>query len=132
MYNMLFGKNPDADLLLEILGLDQEDNEYPTGRFRDIYVTEEYIVLYTRNGGGNRSECWGEGDEERCTCCACCINEILPKHPLYCYDRDDDFDYTYNNCYFKKPDLVKYFEVVKDEPRDKWNELFKKLNKENK
>jgi hypothetical protein len=53
LYNMVFGQNPIADLLLGILGLTRED----VGRFRDAFVSEGQIAIYTRNGGGNR-ECW--------------------------------------------------------------------------
>lgn len=51
-YNLLFGKNPDSDKLMTILDLDYGS----VGRFRDIYVKNNRIILYTRNGGGNRPD----------------------------------------------------------------------------
>jgi hypothetical protein len=56
-YNMLHGINPMADQLLACLGLTRGD----VGRFRDAYVSEGKIAIYTRNGGGNR-ECWCADD----------------------------------------------------------------------
>jgi hypothetical protein len=53
MYAMLHGRNPDADLLLAVLGLSRDD----VGRFRDAFVSDGQIAVYTRNGGGNR-DCW--------------------------------------------------------------------------
>lgn len=52
-YNMIFGKNPMSDVILATLGLTRSD----VGRFRDVYLEEDTIAVYTRNGGGNR-ECW--------------------------------------------------------------------------
>ncbi len=65
LYNLLHGRNPNAALLLAVLNLDGEDGKWPTGRFRDIYPNEDgsKIILYTRNGGGNR-DCWHEGNPE--------------------------------------------------------------------
>jgi len=79
---------------------------YPTGRFRDIYFENQdgstpKIILYTRNGGGNRDYySW--------------VFELLEKHPLYIQDYDDDFDYTYAYIEFKAPEsIVKFFDGVK-------------------
>jgi len=52
-YNLIFGENPASDVLLATLGLSRDD----VGRFRDCFVSDGKIVVYTRNGGGNR-ECW--------------------------------------------------------------------------
>jgi hypothetical protein len=79
---------------------------YPTGRFRDIYFEyeegkEPKIVLYTRNGGGNRD--WYQY-----------VFELLSNHPLYIQDYDDDFDSTYAYIEFKAPEnIVKFFEGIK-------------------
>lgn len=132
MYNMLFGRNPQAPILKALLNLDGEDKKFPTGRFRDIYIEDKFIVLHTRNGGGNREYCWGEDDKDfdetkRCTCPACCINKVLPTHPLYHHDEDDDFDRTYNNCYFKKPEAAKDWEDMWKKPSDKWKDLFDEM-----
>lgn len=55
----MFGKNPFSGLLLKCLDLTEAD----CGRFRDCYVEDGMICVYTRNGGGNR-ECWHEDDPE--------------------------------------------------------------------
>ena len=52
LYNMVFGMNPDTDKLLKILGKTQGD----FGRFRNVYMEDGYIVVHTRNGGGNRED----------------------------------------------------------------------------
>lgn len=51
MYNMMFGNNPASDIILATLGLTRAD----TGRFRDCFISEGEIAVYTRNGGNNRS-----------------------------------------------------------------------------
>jgi hypothetical protein len=85
LYNTVFGMNPDTDRLLEILGATRAD----FGRFRNVYMEDGYIVVYTRNGGGNREDyfpAWVTG------------------HPWYSHDTDDDFDCTYASIYFKVPE----------------------------
>ncbi len=57
MYNMMFGQNAASDVILATLGLTTAD----VGRFRDCYVADRKIAVYTRNGGGNRG-CWHEYD----------------------------------------------------------------------
>ena len=56
MYNLMHGMNPLAGILLKMLEIDQEGSKYSSGRFRDIYLNEDgkKIILFTRNGGGNR------------------------------------------------------------------------------
>jgi len=65
---------------------------WPTGRFRDIYLSNDgkKIVLFTRNGGGNRSS-------------YNYVFEILKRHPNYVTDYDDDFDSTYASIEFSVP-----------------------------
>lgn len=53
MYNLMFGENPTSDAILATLGLSRRD----TGRFRDCFIAEGKIAIYTRNGGGNRDCC---------------------------------------------------------------------------
>jgi len=69
---------------------------YQSGRFRDIYLNEDgtKIILYTRNGGGNRNEYWY-------------IFEILKTHPNYIRDYDDSFDCTYAYIEFSVPEEAK-------------------------
>lgn len=102
LYNALFGMNPLTPILKAMLNLDTEDG-YDTGRFRDIYIQkpekegdEPKIVLYTRNGGGNREEYQPTMDR-------------LAEHPNYITDYDDDFDCTYASVEFSVPEKFKAF-----------------------
>jgi hypothetical protein len=93
LYNALFGRNPASRLLLAMLNLTEGD----VGRFRDCYLKRDEetkkltIVIYTRNGGGNRD------DYEA-------VTEALQVHPAYLSDADDDFDCTYASYFFKVPE----------------------------
>lgn len=102
MYGMMFGENPLSDIYLAALGLRKAD----VGRFRNCFVSEGKIAVYTRNGGGNR-EHWPDDAEqdagESCGCTGCVIEYRLPKHPNYLHDQDDDFDSTYATVYFSIP-----------------------------
>jgi hypothetical protein len=102
-----------------MLNLKMED----TGRYRDCYISDGKIVIYTWNGGGNREAYQDVIDE-------------LAKHPCYLYDEDDSFDCTYCSIYFTFPE--EYVEELKkldsgDEinPSDKWTNLINSL-KDNK
>ena len=115
MYNMLFGENELADDLLKMLNLTKED----CGRYRDCYLDEkgEKIIVYTRNGGGNRAYY-----EE--------VFDKLSSHTNYLCDYDDDFDCTYASIEFSVPDkfieLTKEF-VKKGADTTTGSEKFKKL-----
>jgi len=126
---MLFGMNPATPYLLAAMNMSYHgekwgiEGEYYPGRFRNIFLTrndkgEDVVILYTRNGGGNR-ECWdlegcpeGGGEpavhNERCMVY---VNWNLTQHPLYIRDYDDDFDSTYAYFEFRVP-------VVLEEMRD--------------
>jgi hypothetical protein len=117
LYNTLFGENSSqSGFLFGLLGKEPGD----FGRYRDIYVTEEHIVVHTRNGGGNREDYEDVFDE-------------MSDHPLYSHDEDDDFDCTYANIYFHHPE--EYKEVLKEmaegtiTPSEKWKMLFEALGK---
>jgi hypothetical protein len=132
MYTLLFGTNQHADLLLATLGLTRAD----VGRFRDAFLSEDEIAVYTRNGGGNR-EHW-DGDKEpgeQCDCCGCIIEYRLPKHPLYLRDKDDDFDCTYATVYFGLPpefadDLRKLDAGEPFNPDDRWLKKLEQIKTE--
>ena len=129
MYNLLFGENLASDTILSTLNLTRRD----VGRFRDCFIVEDKIAVYTRNGGGNR-DCWHEDNpqfgydecenrafqeevkketltyyqclkpcSDACACPGCVISYRLPKHPLYVSDIDDDFDSTYATIFFNFP-----------------------------
>src|SRR5262245_47810449 len=85
-YNIIFGVNPNAGVLLGALGLTRE----AVGRFRDAWVTEngQEIAIYTRNGGGNREQYMPD----------------FSAHPLYLRDADDAFDSTYATILFRVPE----------------------------
>lgn len=89
-YNMINGANPATFFILPMLG-EKHPDEYP--RFRDCFVNNEndtpIISIYTRVGGGNRNEGYGE--------------EELYKHPNYLSTEDDDFDNTYAYYNFSVP-----------------------------
>lgn len=119
MYNMVFGENVEQeDILLGILNLSKGD----FGRYRDIYVTEKYIIVHTRNGGGNRESYEDVFDE-------------MSEHPLYAFDEDDDFDCTYANIYFNHPEEyhAELVEMAKGTitPSEKWSILLESLNSNN-
>jgi len=120
LYNIVFGQNSASDAILATLGLTRGD----VGRFRDCFVANDEIAVYTRNGGGNR-ECWEEKEEGTDCSCLGCIMKKLPKHPYYLRDEDDDFDYTYATIYFRFPDefaeeLKKLDSGEKFNPSQRW------------
>lgn len=92
LYNLLFGVNQDADELLKMLNLTEDD----FGRFRDAYLNENgtNIIVYTRCGGGNR-----DYYED--------MFSKMEKHPEYVTDYDDDFDCTYAYFVFNVPEKFK-------------------------
>jgi len=137
LYNMLFGANQAAPLLTAILDLGSK--KWPIGRFRDAFVekTEDgdwRIVLYTRNGGGNR-ECWTDDcKHDRESGCLEFVNENLTQHPNYIRDYDDDFDCTYAYFVFSVP---AGFEGItanlesQDKPGKKWEKMLAALENKN-
>ena len=119
LYNMLHGTNPLAGLYLGMLGLSPSN----VGRFRDCYLKDDTIAVYTRNGGGNR-----EDYEE--------VFEELSQHENYLYDEDDDFDCTYATIYFSIPkeyeaDVLMIKLAIEQDttpPEDKWKDLLTRLD----
>ena len=113
LYNMLFGVNSAAPLLLAMLGIDK--NAVP--RFRDCFLADGKIVIHTRTGGGNREAYEAE-------------NDALTTLPGYVSDSDDDFDCTYANFIFEVP--VKFAHLLGKipegvDPAKRWQETFEKL-----
>jgi hypothetical protein len=127
MYNMMFGVNPAAQPLLQMVGFTGYEQ---VGRFRDVYVIvedgEPVIAVYTRNGGGNRIHYRGGDDDNvlagpECDCVGCIMTYRLPRLPAYIRDEDDSFDGTYATVYFRLPDpLPDVFEegVTREEVRE--------------
>lgn len=140
LYNNLFGVNDRAPTLLAALGLHY--NDIP--RFRDIYLRDNAIVVYTRTGGGNRlyyenaRECRenypenfvGEESEHP----QGPWNDDLRKHPNYVSDIDCDFDCTYAYFFFSFPDAYKddlhalSAHEPDHTPSEKWKKLTEALN----
>ena len=89
LYNIINGYNIACVLIMPMLGRKQE--EYP--RFRDCFVEDGMIAIYTRVGGGNRG--CGFGEEE------------LYKDPNFIKTYDDDFDNTYATYLFNVPEKWK-------------------------
>lgn len=133
LYNMLFGVNDMAQVLLKCLNFNASD----IPRFRDCYLEKDRIVIHTRTGGGNRDcydslesckenypEYFDGTDDPKGP-----WNSDLQKHPLYLSDEDDDFDSTYANFYFKFPEEFKSdLEAISEKredlkPSDKWTIL---------
>ena len=88
---------------MEILKLDEI---YPIGRYRDIYLNEDgtQIILYTRNGGGNRDHYNDTDEGEDCECTGCIMTYQIPEHPQYIKDYDDDCDCTYAYVVYSIPE----------------------------
>lgn len=94
LYNMINGVSPLALFLIPMLG-DKHPDSYP--RFRNVFTADEdkpeynnHIHVYTRVGGGNRDEGYGEDE--------------LYKHPNFVATFDDDFDSTYGTYVFSVPE----------------------------
>ena len=60
LYNAIFGMNPATVLVAPMLTDEWPGSYFP--RFRDCYVEDGNIVIYTRVGGGNRFENHGDPD----------------------------------------------------------------------
>lgn len=117
MYGLVFdgaGAHERGGLLLGVLGFTKFSD---VGRFRDAWLEKDdagqpMIAVYTRNGGGNREECWNHDNEPMsetvdsaaCECPACKANHFLPAHELWARGVDDEFDSTYRTEYFRVPE----------------------------
>jgi hypothetical protein len=111
LYNMVAGYNPSTEQLLNLINLTPGS----FGRYRDVYVEGDYIVVHTRCGGGNRD------DYED-------MFDAVSLHPWYSHDEDCDFDCTYADIYFKIPeDQTKTIVGLLDKgipPTEMWNKTF--------
>ena len=129
LYNWLFGTNPMADIILATLGLTRDD----VGRFRDAFVTDGKIAIYTRNGGGNREHWYDDTPEgPDCPCVGCFMTYRVHQLPHYLYDEDDEFDSTYATIYFEFPpehaELLKAIDSCERfEPSKRWLDMLERL-----
>lgn len=125
LYNMLFGINDLTPFLLSVLGIKQED----IPRFRDCFLNEGYIVIYTRTGGGNREFYDYPNDENQ----EGPWNSTLRDNEYYISDNDDEFDCTYANFYFRFPNEyrsdLEALEAGNESytPSERWQMLFEEL-----
>lgn len=117
LYNALFGWNPACVLLAPMLTDENPQDFFP--RFRDCYLGDEgeTIVIFTRVGGGNRSDGpddeWSYGEEK------------LYDMPTFIRTWDDDFDDTYGYYEFGVPvEWKEDFEHVKRGEFDKLSEAY--------
>lgn len=95
LYNSIFGINSATILIAPMLTDENPKTYFP--RFRDCYVEDGNIVIYTRVGGGNRFENHGDPDWD--------FGESkLYKLPTFIRTYDDDFDCTYGYYVFGVPD----------------------------
>jgi hypothetical protein len=122
LYNALFGHTGLGPAVLAALNLKPGD----VGRYRDAWVEKDSngdvrLAVYTRNGGGNREHYDDAKDPGAdCDCTGCTIKYRMPKHPLYLYDTDDDFDSTYATAYYRVPDeyRAEFEAIALDQPID--------------
>ena len=121
LYNMINGFSPACVLIMPMLGRKQE--EYP--RFRNCFVEDGMIAIFTRVGRYNKG--CGFGEEE------------LYKDPNYVRDYSDDFDPTYGTYLFNVPEKWKAdfdrimagnFNEVSDEYYEYVSEFYPKLAEE--
>ena len=118
LYNVIFGYNPACIVILPMLG--RKEDEYP--RFRDCFVEDGKIAIYTRVGGNNRNCGYGE--------------EKLYEDPNYVSTYDDEFDSTYATYLFNVPEkwkadfdliMADKFSEVSDEYYQQVCEFYPKL-----
>jgi hypothetical protein len=114
---MVFGVNPLAQALLEILEIDYRD----VPRFRDCFLSKENtIIVYTRTGGGNREEYQSQ-------------NDAMKLHKRYLRDEDDSLDCTYAIFHFSIPDEIKgdCIELIEKgygiDPSERWKQFIENL-----
>jgi hypothetical protein len=116
LYNMVAGYNPSTEQILNLLGLSRAS----FGRYRDVYIKDGYIIVHTRNGGGNREDHQDVFDD-------------VSSHPWYSHDEDCDYDSTYADIYFTIPEGTDQSAAgLLDQgvpPSERWDALLKALQK---
>jgi hypothetical protein len=141
LYNLVNGANPATFFILPMLG--KHPDEYP--RFRDCFagitdnsdsekdqfgiplkvndITQHYITIYTRTGGGNRNDYQDQNNE-------------MANMPEYVKDYDDNFDSTFAYWIFKVPEkyITDYIKIldgklteISDNYKSKLYEVYPKL-----
>ena len=124
MYEMTCNINPDARMVLDLIGMDPEFL-LEECRLRDIYLSKDRtrVVIFTRIGGGNR-----ENYTPAIT--------KLRNYKGYVTDYDDDFDNTYASFEYnippeKLPNVVAFLASSDTTTRsEKLKQSLEKLEKE--
>lgn len=111
---MVNGYNPACIFILPMLG--REPDEYP--RFRDCFIEDDKIAVYTRVGGPNRNCGYGE--------------EKLFIDPNFIRFYDDDYDSTYGTYLFRVPkkwksDFDKIIDGKLKETSDEYKQYIKEF-----
>lgn len=115
LYAMVFGENPMGPALVGLLGLTPDD----FGRYRDAFVSEGRISIYTRCGGGNRDDyAW--------------VFDAARAHPDFEREEDDGLDSTYCTFHFRFPaayreELEKLDKGEKFDPSERWRKAIEGL-----
>lgn len=108
LYNTLFGYHQNVGFLLNQLGFvsgaaSVSDVEDVIPRFRDCYMVNDEIIIYTRTGGDNRERYDGKSSDDY----AGPTNDDLRQNPYYLRDEDCAADETYCVFYFKQPEQLR-------------------------
>lgn len=148
MYNMIFGRHALADILMGMLAAAESGTSFTIGRHRDAWLEldekgEPRITVYTRNGGPNREHITRSGNPAgpEHTCLGCIMTHVIPLHPNYLGDKDDEFDATYARIFYSVPladgarehfiEKAREHGFVYDKPLDtdaRWKESIHNLN----
>lgn len=115
LYNLINGVTPATFFILPMLG--RHPDQYP--RFRDCFMADadhpewdDHIHVYTRVGGGNRGQGYGE--------------EALYADPNYVTTFDDGFDSTFATYVFRVPEKWKAdYELFKAGRAKEFSEEYK-------
>ena len=111
---MVNGFNPACVFIMPMLG--RHEDEYP--RFRDCFIEDDKIAIYTRVGGPNRN--CGYGEEE------------LYEDPNFIRTYDGTYDNTYGTYLFNVPkkwktDFDKIIEGKLEETSDEYKQYIKEF-----
>lgn len=135
MYNQMFGFNPLAKPLLVSLGI----HPLHIPRFRDCFLLDGKIAVYTRTGGDNRNinkTPWVfEGAIIERTVAPADWNAMCAAHDDYLGTDDDEYDSTYAFWWFSYPaevaeELAKLAKTHSAErPSARWKKLMARMGR---
>lgn len=137
LYNQVFGFDPLSHMLIKALHV----NPLHVPRFRDCFLLDGKIAIYTRTGGNNRSineTPWVfEGKVIPRTVAPDNWNSICAAHPDYLGTEDDEYDNTYAFWWFRYPTSPEIHDaltaIAKDHerprPSTRWKALTESMKK---